>query len=88
MRRRIRNGELADFESLTVEDTQALENLLQKLELVALLASRGLVRPDDVLELFPTVPQIVAKVRPHIERRRLTQPSYARHTLAIAAQYP
>ncbi|MFE7232428.1 hypothetical protein ACWCRF_20730 [Streptomyces sp. NPDC002405] len=88
IRRRIRDGELGDFESLTKEDAHALEDLLQKLELVALLASRGLVRSDDVMELFPSVPLIMAKVRPHVERRRLTQPSYARHALALAAQYP
>ncbi|MFD8396300.1 hypothetical protein ACFV2N_45755 [Streptomyces sp. NPDC059680] len=87
-RRRIRNGEITDFEALAAEDVAGIEDLLQKLELVAFLVSRGLVQPEDVMELFPSVPLIVAKVQPFIDRRRLTQASYAKHTLALAARYP
>ncbi|MFI2505390.1 hypothetical protein [Streptomyces sp. NPDC018972] len=88
IRRRIRNGEITDFESLSAEDTENLEDLLQKLELVAFLVNRGLVKLEDVMELFPSVPLLVAKVQPFVDRRRLTQSSYACHTLELAARYP
>ncbi|MFD7876268.1 hypothetical protein ACFV5G_19545 [Streptomyces sp. NPDC059766] len=86
-RRRIRDGGIPDFEALTAEDREAVEDLLQKLELVALLASRRVVQPEDVVALFPSVPMIVAKAQPFIDSRRLTQPAYAQHTLALATRY-
>ncbi|MEW2469175.1 hypothetical protein AB0919_29830 [Streptomyces sp. NPDC046994] len=88
MRRRIRDGGIMDATALTGDDEEALEDLLQKLELVALLVRRGLVQCEDVVDLFPSVPLIIAKVQPFIDRRRLTQPSYARHTIALAGRYP
>ncbi|MFE9623698.1 hypothetical protein [Streptomyces sp. NPDC006527] len=88
LRRRILNGEIADGEMLSADDRECLDDLLQKLELVSFLVSRRLVQFDDVVELFPSVPTIVAKVQSHIDRRRLTQAQYARHAVALAARYP
>ncbi|MDX3237511.1 hypothetical protein PV392_17870 [Streptomyces sp. ME03-5709C] len=87
-RRRVRDGELADFTSLSAEDVAGLDDLLQKLELVAFLVSRRLVDLDDVIELFPSVPLLVAKVEPYVRQRRSTQSGYARYALELAAAYP
>jgi hypothetical protein len=87
VRRRIRDGEL-DVGSMEREDREGLEDLLQKLELVAFLSSRKLVELEDVITLFPSVPSVVSKARPYIEQRRLTSPTYADHTLSLATQYP
>ncbi|MGW7363107.1 hypothetical protein ACWGI8_06680 [Streptomyces sp. NPDC054841] len=87
VRRRLRMGEL-DAAALGEEDREALEDLLQKLELVAFLVSRRLVALEDVIALFPSVPAIVSKVRPYIDQRRLTEVTYAENALRLAAQYP
>ncbi|MFF0437501.1 hypothetical protein ACFYU9_35465 [Streptomyces sp. NPDC004327] len=87
-RRRIRNGEVSDLEALVREDRESLEDLLQKLELVAILVSRGLVRRQDAIDLFPSIPAVISKLRPYIDSRRTTQPTYALNALALASSYP
>ncbi|MGW3241843.1 DUF4760 domain-containing protein [Streptomyces sp. NPDC001070] len=88
IRRRIRDGELADFDALSAEDRDGLDDLMQKLELVAFLVSRRLVDLDDAIQLFPSVPLLVSKVEPYIAHRRVEQSAYARHAVALAARYP
>jgi hypothetical protein len=87
VRRRIRMGEL-EVSALGDEDREALDDLLQKLELVSFLVSRGLVELEDVVALFPGIPAIVSKVRPYIDQRRLTEAAYAGNALDLAARYP
>lgn len=87
VRRRLRLGEV-DASRLTAEDRELVEDLLQKLELVAFLVSRRLVELEDVVALFPSVPVIVGRLQPFIEHRRLTEPQYAANAGVLARRYP
>ncbi|MFJ8848920.1 hypothetical protein [Streptomyces sp. NPDC102437] len=86
-RRLIRDGHL-DVTSIQGEDRHSLDDLLQKLELVAFLSSRKLVQLEDVVALFPSIPLVVSEIRPYIDQRRLTNPTYAEHALTLASKYP
>ncbi|MEU8525828.1 hypothetical protein AB0C77_09550 [Streptomyces sp. NPDC048629] len=87
VRRRLRLGEV-NAASLTPEDREVVEDLLQKLELIAFLVSRGLVELDDVVALFPSVPVVLGRLQPFIESRRLTEPTYAVNAASLARRYP
>jgi hypothetical protein len=87
VRRRLQGDELGDLSALVPEDREQLDNLLQKLELLAFLVNRNLVEIDDVVALFPSIPMTFSKARPYVEIRRQVRPEYARQAERLACKY-
>ncbi|MFD7257987.1 hypothetical protein [Streptomyces sp. NPDC059874] len=87
VRRRLRANELGDFTQLSADDREELDNLLQKLELLAVLTDRGLLEIEDVVALFPGIPTTFAQVRPYVDLHRRARPRYAAQTEKLAGRY-
>ncbi|WP_331732971.1 hypothetical protein [Streptomyces sp. NBC_01276] len=87
IRRRLKAHELGDFTHLGTDDREGLDNLLQKLELLAVLTNRGLVNSGDVVALFPGIPTTFALARPYINLHRTTRPEYASQTEELVRRY-
>ncbi|MFD4247986.1 hypothetical protein ACFWP3_41385 [Streptomyces sp. NPDC058525] len=87
LRRRLRAHELGDFTQLSADDREGLDNLLQKLELLAVLTNRGLIDEGDVVALFPGIPTTFALLRPYIDLHRSARPGYATHTEELVRRH-
>ncbi|MEV6398507.1 hypothetical protein AB0M39_27660 [Streptomyces sp. NPDC051907] len=88
VRRRLKANELGDLTQLGVSDKEGLDNLLQKLELLAVLTNRGLLEVEDVVALFPGVPTTFALTRPYVDLHRGSRPRYAIQTEELVGRYP
>ncbi|WP_314249937.1 DUF4760 domain-containing protein [Streptomyces kutzneri] len=87
VRRRLRANELGDFTRLSADDREGLDNLLQKLELLAVLTNRGLLEVEDVAALFPGIPTTFALLRPYVDLHRSARPRYAAQTGMLVGRY-